>query len=136
MHLAYGPDKRVTRYESCIVNGLWFHTKSRDMNKKTQNYGVVVRVEEMSGFQEYYGVLVDIVQLDYLGNHQVTLFKCDWYEGRSVQKDKYNYTSINISKPWKTNEPYVLASGNPSNKKKGELYYILLRNQKKVTLGL
>ncbi|KAG8387608.1 hypothetical protein BUALT_Bualt02G0038900 [Buddleja alternifolia] len=110
VHLAYGPDKRVTHYEACIVNGIRFHTKQREMNKKTQNSGVVVKVEEESGFRDYYGVLTDIIQLDYLGNHHVVLFKCDWYEGRSVQKDKYGCTSINTSKPWKTNEPYVLAS--------------------------
>ncbi|KAG8364929.1 hypothetical protein BUALT_Bualt18G0049800 [Buddleja alternifolia] len=110
LHLAYGPDKRVTHYEVCIVNGLRFHTKQREMNKKTQNSGVVVKVEEESGFRDYYGVLTDIIQLDYLGNHHVVLFKCDWFEGKSVQKDKYSYTSINTSKPWKTNEPYVLAS--------------------------
>ncbi|KAG8379093.1 hypothetical protein BUALT_Bualt07G0052300 [Buddleja alternifolia] len=110
LHLAYGPDKRVTHYEGCIVNGLRFHTKQREMNKKTQNSGVVVKVEEESGFRDYYGVLTDIIQLAYLGNHHVVLFKCDWFEGKSIQKDKYNYTSINTSKPWKTNEPYVLAS--------------------------
>ncbi|KAG8365413.1 hypothetical protein BUALT_Bualt18G0102300 [Buddleja alternifolia] len=110
LHLAYGPDKRVTHYEVCIVNGLRFHTKQREMNKKTQNSGVVVKVEEESGFRDYYGVLTDIIQLDYLGNHHVVLFKCDWFEGKSVQKDKYSYTSINTSKSWKTNEPYVLAS--------------------------
>ncbi|KAG8373557.1 hypothetical protein BUALT_Bualt11G0036900 [Buddleja alternifolia] len=110
LHLAYGPDKRVTHYEVCIVNGLRFHTKQREMNKKTQNSGVVVKVEEESGFRDYYGVLTDIIQLDYLRNHHVLLFKCDWFEGKSVQKDKYSYTSINTSKPWKNNEPYVLAS--------------------------
>ncbi|KAG8372858.1 hypothetical protein BUALT_Bualt12G0110700 [Buddleja alternifolia] len=110
VHLAYGPDKRATHYEACIVNGIRFHTKRREMNKKTQNSGVVVKVEEESGFRDYYGVLTDIIQLDYLGNHHVVLFKCDWYEGRSVQKDKYGCTSINTTKPWKTNEPYVLAS--------------------------
>ncbi|KAL0313442.1 UNVERIFIED_CONTAM: hypothetical protein Sradi_5743500 [Sesamum radiatum] len=36
--------------------------------------------------------------------------RCDWYEGKSVEIDKYDCTSINISKPWKTNESYVLAS--------------------------
>ncbi|KAK4420287.1 hypothetical protein Salat_2441800 [Sesamum alatum] len=78
--------------------------------KKTQNFGVVVIVEEEFGFRYYYGMLTDIIQLDYLGNHQVVLFKCDWFEGKSIQKDKYNCTSINTSKSWKTNEPYVLAS--------------------------
>ncbi|KAG8381935.1 hypothetical protein BUALT_Bualt05G0024400 [Buddleja alternifolia] len=93
-----------------VLTFMRFHTKQREMNKKTQNSGVVVKVEEESGFRDYYGVLTDIIQLDYLGNHHVVLFKCDWFEGKSVQKDKYSYTSINTSKPWKTNEPYVLAS--------------------------
>ncbi|XP_057771180.1 uncharacterized protein LOC130990991 [Salvia miltiorrhiza] len=111
MYLSYGPDERVTHYDGCIVNGLRFHTKRHDLNKRTQNYGVVVKVgDDDSGLQEYYGVLVDIVQVDYLGNHSVTLFYCDWFEGKAVQKDKYNYTSVNMSKPWKTNEPYVLAT--------------------------
>ncbi|KAL0463383.1 UNVERIFIED_CONTAM: hypothetical protein Slati_0225900 [Sesamum latifolium] len=78
--------------------------------KKTQNFGVVVKVEEEYGLRDYYGMLTDIIQLDYLGNHQVVLFKCDWFEGKSIQKDKYNCTSINRSKLWKTNEPYVLTS--------------------------
>ncbi|KAL3838469.1 hypothetical protein ACJIZ3_023060 [Penstemon smallii] len=109
-YIAYHPDQRVTHYEACVVNGLRFHTKQREINKKTQNCGVVVKVEEESGYRDYYGVLIDIIQLDYLGNNHVVLFKCDWYEGRSIQKDKYNSTSINMSKPWKTKEPYVLAS--------------------------
>ncbi|GER50693.1 basic helix-loop-helix (bHLH) DNA-bindingsuperfamily protein [Striga asiatica] len=85
VHMAYGPDRRVTHYKAC-------------------------NVEEQSEIRDYYGVLTDITQLDFLGNHQVVVFKCDWYEGKSIQKDKFNYTSINTSKPWKTNEPFVLAS--------------------------
>ncbi|CAA0828030.1 Unknown protein [Striga hermonthica] len=110
LHLAYGPDKRVTRYEACIVSGLRFHTKQREVSKRTQNSGVMVKGEEASGLRDYYGVLTDIIKLDYLGNHEVVLFKCDWFEGKSIQKDKYNCVSVNLSRPWKTNEPYVLAS--------------------------
>ncbi|KAI3465227.1 hypothetical protein Pfo_021890 [Paulownia fortunei] len=87
LHLSYGPDKRVTHYEACVVNGLRFHIK-----------------------QPYYGVLINISQLDYMGNHQVVVFKYDWYKGKSIKKVKFSCTSINISKPWKTNESYVLAS--------------------------
>lgn len=108
-YLAYGPDERVIRHHGCTVNGLRFCTKYHDSNKRTQNYGVVVKADE-SGTHYYYGVLVDIVQLNYFGDHHVMLFKCDWYEGRSVQRDKFNYTSVNMSKPWKTNEPFVLAT--------------------------
>ncbi|KAL0367510.1 UNVERIFIED_CONTAM: hypothetical protein Sradi_3641100 [Sesamum radiatum] len=84
LHLAYDPDR-------------W-------------NFGVVVKVEEEYRLRDYYGILTELIQLEYLGNHQIVLFKCDWFEGKSIQKNKYNCTSINTSKPWKTNESYVLAS--------------------------
>ena len=38
--LACGPDLRVRSYSSCVVNGVWFCTVERDINKKTQNSGV------------------------------------------------------------------------------------------------
>lgn len=56
----YYSNKRVTHYEACVVNGLRFHTKQREKGKKTQNSGVVVKVEEESRFQNYYGLLTDI----------------------------------------------------------------------------
>jgi hypothetical protein len=34
--LACGPDFRVRKYSSCIVNGARFNTIDRDKNKKTQ----------------------------------------------------------------------------------------------------
>ena len=39
--LTCGPDFRVRKYSSCIVNGVSFNTVDRDKNKKTQNSGVV-----------------------------------------------------------------------------------------------
>uniref|UniRef100_A0A0A9DEC1 Uncharacterized protein n=1 Tax=Arundo donax TaxID=35708 RepID=A0A0A9DEC1_ARUDO len=39
--LACGPDFRVKKYSSCIVNGVQFSTIDRDKNKKTQNSGVM-----------------------------------------------------------------------------------------------
>jgi hypothetical protein len=39
--LACGPDFRVKKYTSCIVNGVRFNTVDRDSNKKTQNNGVM-----------------------------------------------------------------------------------------------
>jgi hypothetical protein len=39
--LACGPDFRVRKYSSCIVNGVSFNIVDCDKNKKTQNSGVM-----------------------------------------------------------------------------------------------
>jgi hypothetical protein len=39
--LACGPDFRVRKYSTCIVNGVRFNTVDRDKNKKTQNNWVI-----------------------------------------------------------------------------------------------
>ncbi|RLN12837.1 hypothetical protein C2845_PM09G10330 [Panicum miliaceum] len=39
--LACGSDFRVSKYSSCIVNGVRFNTVDHDKNKKTQNNGVM-----------------------------------------------------------------------------------------------
>ena len=41
--LACGPDFRVNKYSSCIVNGVRFNTIDHDKNKKTQNSGVMTQ---------------------------------------------------------------------------------------------
>ncbi|KAK9281588.1 hypothetical protein L1049_004491 [Liquidambar formosana] len=114
LDLARGPDRRVTQYTGCIINGLRFHTKDHEAYRKTQNSGVVVKGDDETGNKDYYGVLIEIIQLDYLGDNNIFLFKCDWrdvsYEGRGIQTDKHNYTSVNVTKTWNTNEPFVLAS--------------------------
>ncbi|GER46079.1 transposon protein, partial [Striga asiatica] len=76
-HLAYGPDKRVTHYEAFIVNGLCCHTRKHEIIR-TQNFGVVVKVEDQFEFLDYYSVLTEIIQVDFLGNHQVVVFK-QWH---------------------------------------------------------
>jgi hypothetical protein len=41
--LACGPDFRVRKYSSCIVNGVHFNTVDREKNKRTQNSGVMTK---------------------------------------------------------------------------------------------
>jgi hypothetical protein len=41
--LACGPDFRVRKYSSCIVNGVRFNTSDRDKHRKTQNSGVMTQ---------------------------------------------------------------------------------------------
>ena len=62
----------------------------------------------------YYGVLIEVVELHYLGENKVVLFKCDWWDvtniGREIKNDEYDYTFINFARILPTNEPFVLAS--------------------------
>jgi hypothetical protein len=45
-HLACGPDLRVKKYKSCIVNGVRWHTSNRDKNNRIVEswYKVHIRV--------------------------------------------------------------------------------------------
>ena len=114
MSLAVGPSKVVHRYGTYIVNGFRFHTKDRSLPRKTQNSGVLVRGDDENTEKEYYGVLEDILELSYVGNRKVYLFRCHWWDvarlGRGYKIDNYGFTSVNIHGSLNTNEPYVLAS--------------------------
>jgi len=49
----------------------------------TANYGVCVRGGQYDTMEnDYYGLLVDIVELEYTGSptKKVVLFKCDWFD--------------------------------------------------------
>lgn len=104
----------VTRYSGYIVNGFRFHTYKREIRRQTQNSGVIVKGDEESGGSEYFGVLTDILELEYGGRNKIVLFKCDWWdtynEGRGYKKEANGLTFVNTTRHLATNEPYVLAS--------------------------
>ena len=64
--LACGPDVEVKKYDTCIVNGVWFHTKDRDSRRKTQNNGLMVERNHGDSVIDFYGFVTDIFKLDYL----------------------------------------------------------------------
>ncbi|CAD6264402.1 unnamed protein product [Miscanthus lutarioriparius] len=110
--VARGPDTRVTHFSSYMVNGWRFNTRDRDALFQVQNSGVFVKGDEGTGNKDYFGVLIDIVELLY-GTHKVVLFKCEWWDvhtTRGVKEDKYGFIMINTTRRLSTDEPYVLAS--------------------------
>ncbi|KAL3849603.1 hypothetical protein ACJIZ3_011485 [Penstemon smallii] len=114
LSLANGPDTRVKLYSGCNVNGFRFHTKDRGSNKKTQNSGVVVEGEHHKNIIDFYGVLKDIIEVDYLrGGKRVLIFRCDWWslkKSLGIWKDRdSNITSVNVCKTWYEDQPFVLA---------------------------
>ncbi|KAL0325577.1 UNVERIFIED_CONTAM: hypothetical protein Sradi_5127000 [Sesamum radiatum] len=97
--LANGPDTRVKHYTGCNVNGFRFHTKD----------------------------LKDIIEVDYLqGAKRVLIFKCDWWnlnDRSGIQMDRNsNITSVNVSKTWYDDQPFVLAyqMGGPGRRVVGQ----------------
>uniref|UniRef100_A0A803N4Z9 DUF4216 domain-containing protein n=1 Tax=Chenopodium quinoa TaxID=63459 RepID=A0A803N4Z9_CHEQI len=115
--LARGPMKRVVTYDGYIINGFRFHTKKRQRNRKTQNSGVVVKGDEESGEKNFYGILEEVIVLEYgaLKNRtspKVILFKCKWFDvfsdGKGIKKDNLEAVLINVTRR------YVIKA-NPRN---------------------
>ncbi|CAN1140961.1 hypothetical protein LINPERPRIM_LOCUS25168 [Linum perenne] len=111
--LSCEPISSVTKYTGCIINGVRFHTKDREMRRKTQNSGIVVEGNHLDEIIDFYGVLVDIIELDYVRDKHIYLFQCDWYD---VEKKKSRIvndgavTSIRVDRLWYSSDPFVLAS--------------------------
>ncbi|KAG7950216.1 hypothetical protein I3843_13G100900 [Carya illinoinensis] len=75
-----GPERWVISYTACIINGKRFHTKQRELRRRTQNSGVLVTGDENTNNVDFYGVINEIVALHYMGWRQVYLFMCDWFD--------------------------------------------------------
>ncbi|KAH1092026.1 hypothetical protein J1N35_019283 [Gossypium stocksii] len=149
--LSQGSNRLVKRYSAFIINGFRFHTKYREILRRTQNCRIVVNssitsyasardsnpVEETV---EYYGLLIDIIELDYYGKWKVVLFRGDWAyvnTARGIKSDQFRFTMVNFSRLIHTkeqliDEPYVLSSQVKqvlySKDLTNEGWYVVLRN--------
>ncbi|KAK9071785.1 hypothetical protein SSX86_008214 [Deinandra increscens subsp. villosa] len=120
--LASGPAEFVTRYKGFIINGFRFHTKDLEKNRKTQNSGVMLEAMTNSfssardnnpivGDVTYYGILNEIIELEYDADKKVVLFHCDWISNGSRKKEDDNgFTLLNFEGLKSHNEPFILAS--------------------------
>jgi hypothetical protein len=87
---------------------------------------VVVKGDELTGHTDYYGMIQKIIEIRYLENNFVILFKCDWFEapsqvrnhGKGYKKDEYGFISLDITKLYYKNDPFVLGS------QAGLVYYV------------
>ena len=111
--LVKGPQKTVSRMTACTINGHRFHTKDRETRRKSQNSGVVVQGDHQGEIIDFYGVLIDIIELSYLGRNKVLIFKCDWWDignKRRIHVNEFGFVSVNVSKSWYKDQPFVLAT--------------------------
>ncbi|XP_042958085.1 uncharacterized protein LOC122293618 [Carya illinoinensis] len=102
----------IASYVACIINGKRFHTKSRELRRRSQNSGVLVTGDQDTDNVDFYGIINDVVELHYMGGRRVYLFSCDWFDvgakKRGVRVDDH-LTSLNMNRTWNKDEPYVLA---------------------------
>ncbi|KAI0524622.1 hypothetical protein KFK09_003999 [Dendrobium nobile] len=78
---------------------------------RVNNSGVSVQGSHKDESIDFYGILTDVVDLSYIDGNHVVLFKCKWFDlehKKAITIDD-DFTSINISKTWYDNDPYVLA---------------------------
>ena len=128
--LAKMPMMAAQKYSSYRINGFDFHTYSYDVGRSVQNSGVALVAETtcfesgnnndfLMGKKTYYGVIKDIVELNYAHEGNVVLFKCDWVDNRVedkwVKTDQFGATSVNFKHLFNTgenfsDEPFILAS--------------------------
>ncbi|XP_049397294.1 uncharacterized protein LOC125861439 [Solanum stenotomum] len=97
LSLSRGPTKYSTHSNGYVVNGYRFHVEDYDNKLRTQNCGVVVLGEndEDSENLDYYGVLRDVIELQFVMDRRVILFRCNWFdvydEIKGVKKDEYDF---------------------------------------------
>ena len=113
--LARYPDNETKQFKRYVINGVKFRTKDSEVTRKTQNNGVYVATE---GGATYYGVLIDIIELNYSNIYRYVLFKCqrvDIISERGCKKDEFGFPLVKFSRLIHTggrliDESYVLAS--------------------------
>ena len=87
----------ANKYSSYNMNGFNFHTSSYDEGRPIQNSGVVVVAEStifdkgsndniIIGKKTYFGIIKEIIELNYHHKGNVVLFKCDWVDNRVQDK--------------------------------------------------
>ena len=107
------PQKQAECYQGYEVNGFRFHTEAYGENKSAKSSGVCIK-GEWDGIdtpQDYYGLLQEVIELDYDGLNKVVLFRCNWFDiTNGVRVDiQHGIVEVKHASRIKNYEPFVLA---------------------------
>ncbi|XP_074586875.1 uncharacterized protein LOC141842759 [Curcuma longa] len=82
--------------------------------KATTNYGVSVLGSTINEYEvDYYGVLEEILELQYYGlKDAIVLFKCHWYDtsGKGMKVHRLGLVEIDHKSKLNTDDPFILAA--------------------------
>jgi hypothetical protein len=77
-----GPIETAFKYNRYVLNGKLFCTVVQDEGKTTQNIGVCMPTVDGD---TYYGMLTQIIEVEYYDITRYVIFKCDWAD---IRKDR------------------------------------------------
>ena len=66
---------------------------------------MVIKGDERTRYIDWFGVIKKIITLYYLGNKEIVLLKCDWFEVlpqgrnkcRGYRKDEYGFINVDVT---------------------------------------
>ncbi|KAK9080111.1 hypothetical protein SSX86_001786 [Deinandra increscens subsp. villosa] len=97
-------DERVTEDLRNLASGPAEFAMTNSFSSARDNNPIV-------GDVTYYGVLNDIIELQYGADKKVVLFRCDWISnGSRMKEDENGFTLLNFEGLKPDNEPFILAS--------------------------
>ena len=74
---------------------------SSDDGRPIQNSGVAIAAQNSRGVEIYYGIIREIVELNYRQKEYMVLFRCDWVDNREqdkwVKTDQFGVTTVNFN---------------------------------------
>ena len=78
--LAFGPSSQITSWHGYNINGYMFHMKQKDKKSAAQNSGARFEGIDEATWETktYYGQIEKIWELDYGGELQIPIFRCQW----------------------------------------------------------
>ena len=73
-------DEMVNDYILYIIGGMRFYIRELEIQRWIQNSGIATIGYEGEEEIDYYGVLVDIIELKYGSSNSVLLFQYEWWD--------------------------------------------------------
>jgi len=106
----------VKEWHTYFVNGYKFHTKALSNGKKIINCGVYVKGLTEGDYDDNYGIILKIYELEYntcTSPKRVVVFYCECFDPsrRGTRVDpRYNIVELQISSRYQPFDPFILAN--------------------------
>jgi hypothetical protein len=107
--LAKGPSRQVTTWQPYDINEYTYYTHTKDSTCVNRNSGV--RIEALDGLGRkipFFGIIDDILELDYGMNIRMTLFRCCWIKQYHI--NEIGLTVVDLENLGYLDDPWVLGS--------------------------